>query len=151
MNFRVRRMEEADLEAVAELAEGLPTAPRWSRETYLAAIDLASQPLRNAQVAVAADGELLGFAVASLVPPEAELESIVVAPGFQRRGIARGLFEVLVGELVSAGVAEILLEVRASNAAALAAYRALGFKETGRRPGYYANPVEDAVLLGRRI
>lgn len=151
MIYRVRRMAKADVEAVVAMAAELPTAPHWSRETYLAAVDPASQPRRNAQVAVAADGELLGFAVASLIPPEAELESIAVAPSFQRRGIARRLFEILAGELASAGVTEVLLEVRASNDSALAAYGALGFAETGRRSGYYANPVEDAVRFRRRI
>jgi [ribosomal protein S18]-alanine N-acetyltransferase len=151
MIYRVRRMVEADMEAVVAMAADLPTAPHWSRETYLAAVDPASQPRRNAQVAVAADGELLGFVVVSLVPPEAELESIAVAPAFQRHGIARRIFEGLAGELASAGVTEVLLEVRASNNSALAAYEALGFAVMGTRSGYYANPIEDAVLMRRAI
>jgi [ribosomal protein S18]-alanine N-acetyltransferase len=151
MIYRVRRMVEADVDAVVKMADGLPTAPHWPRETYLAALDPKREPVRIAEVAVTAEAELLGFAVCSVIPPQGELESIVVAPQFQRMGVARRLFEVLAGELAVAGVAEVLLEVRASNEAALGLYAVLGFEETGRRRGYYAAPVEDAVLLRRPI
>jgi ribosomal protein S18 acetylase RimI-like enzyme len=48
-------------------------------------------------------------------------------------------------------VSELTLEVRASNRAALGFYRAQGFEETGRRPRYYADPEEDAVLMGLNL
>ena len=83
--------------------------------------------------------------------PQAELETIAVTGGGQRRGVARRLFAALAGELGAAGVKDVLLEVRASNAPALGFYRALGFQESGRRPRYYADPVEDAVLLELRL
>lgn len=149
MMYRVRPMAAADVDAVLELAASLPTAPHWPREAYLAALEAQAGPARIALAAEAPDGgqKLAGFAFALLIPPQAELESIVVATALQRRGIARRLFEGLAGELASAGIAEVLLEVRASNEAALGLYRTLGFEETGRRKDYYANPVEDAVLL----
>jgi ribosomal-protein-alanine N-acetyltransferase len=50
-------------------------------------------------------------------------------------------------ELSAAGVSEVILEVRASNAAAVGFYRALGFAENGRRARYYADPEEDALLM----
>jgi ribosomal-protein-alanine N-acetyltransferase len=98
-----------------------------------------------------ATSALVGFAVASLLPPQAELETIAVATEHQRRGIARRLFTAMVEELKTAQVNEVLLEVRASNSSALAFYQTLGFVETGRRPSYYADPVEDAVLLELRL
>jgi [ribosomal protein S18]-alanine N-acetyltransferase len=151
MIYRVRRMAAADVDAVVKLASDLPTAPHWPREAYITALDPQREPVRIAEVAVTAEVELLGFAVCSVVPPQAELESIVVAPQFQRMGVARRLFEVLTGDLAGAGVTEVLLEVRASNDAALGLYTALGFEETGRRRGYYGTPVEDAVLLRRPV
>jgi ribosomal-protein-alanine N-acetyltransferase len=75
------------------------------------------------------------------------LEIIAVDPRFQRRSLARKLFEELVYQLGLAGIAEVVLEVRASNQSALGLYRVLGFVETGRRPRYYADPQEDAVLM----
>jgi ribosomal-protein-alanine acetyltransferase len=89
----------------------------------------------------------VGFAVASLVPPQAELETIAVAAEAQRSGLARRLFAELAHDLKQAHVTEVMLEVRASNTPALALYRSLGFRESGLRRSYYADPEEDAVLL----
>jgi ribosomal-protein-alanine N-acetyltransferase len=96
-------------------------------------------------------GGIVGFAVASVVPPQAELETIAVAAEGQRRGVGRNLFAVLAGELAIAHVEELFLEVRASNRAALALYLSLGFSQTGCRPRYYIDPVEDALLLDLRL
>ena len=85
--------------------------------------------------------------MASVLAPESELELIAVCPEAQRRGVARRLFEDLAAELSAAGAAEVNLEVRAGNRAALGLYRKLGFVESGRRKGYYQNPVEDALQL----
>jgi ribosomal-protein-alanine N-acetyltransferase len=82
---------------------------------------------------------------------EAELESIITSIAHQRRGIARELFSSLKHELRRSSVQELILEVRAGNEAAQGLYRFLGFSEDGRRKGYYADPVEDAVLMRLRI
>ena len=145
-SVRICRMQETDLDRVMEIAGSTKNAPRWTREAYLAAIDLAGLPRRVALVAEASN-DLAGFAVASLTPPEAELEAIVIAMPFQRRGVARDLFAFIAKYLLAEGVSEVLLEVRASNLPALAFYRAVGFVETGKRPRYYAEPVEDAILM----
>ena len=76
---------------------------------------------------------------------------IAVAAASQRRGIAGRLFAALQQEFCAAGVTQVVLEVRASNHPALALYRRLGFTQTGRRPRYYAEPVEDALLMSCRI
>jgi ribosomal-protein-alanine N-acetyltransferase len=96
-------------------------------------------------------GVVAGFAVASLLPPQAELEIIAVAPQFQRHGLARRLFTTLAAELRTNQSAELLLELRASNLPALAFYRSLGFTETGRRTRYYHDPIEDALLMRLRM
>jgi ribosomal-protein-alanine N-acetyltransferase len=140
-------MIPADLDPVIRIVASLEQAPHWPRSAYLAALNPEAAPRRIALVAEAQQAAILGFAVASLLPPQAELESIVVASNIQRQGIARQIFSALAQELKIAQIAELLLEVRASNDAALAFYRDAGFVETGRRPRYYADPVEDAVLL----
>jgi ribosomal-protein-alanine N-acetyltransferase len=94
-----------------------------------------------------AGGQLVGFAVALLLPPEAELEMIAVAAEAQRRGLAGELFRTLAEGLREESISEVILEVRASNLPALALYRALGFRQTGCRPHYYADPIEDALLM----
>ena len=144
---RIRPMAAGDPDRLVEIAAGLGGAPQWPRRVYEAVLD-SSPPSRIAFVAEdSRTGAVVGFVVASLVPPEAELESIAVAKEFQRRGVARRLFGAMAGDLGRLKVDEVLLEVRLSNKGAQGFYRSLGFVEEGRRPGYYADPVEDAVLM----
>jgi ribosomal-protein-alanine N-acetyltransferase len=148
----IRRMTASDLDRVLDLAQDLPEAPHWPQSAWLNAINSRFEPESTPRrvALMAADsqrGSILGFAVASLLPPQAELESIAVAAEKQRLGLGERLFQSLAAELKAAGVDEILLEVRASNLPALAFYRALGFVKIGLRPGYYADPIEDAVLM----
>lgn len=148
----IRPMRAADIPRVREIADALPAAPHWPERAYLAALDPEARPRRIALVAVLPQsGTAMGFAIASLLPPQAELETIAVAAEAQRRGIAQRLLAALATELKRSDVTEVLLEVRASNAPALAFYAALGFGESGRRPRYYADPEEDAILLGLKL
>jgi ribosomal-protein-alanine N-acetyltransferase len=140
-------MERDDLEAVMALAEGLVEAPHWPRKVYEAALDRKALRERMGLVAEDARGRLGGFAIASLTGGEAELESIAVTLEWQRRGVARALFEELAGRLRGRGVGKIFLEVRESNSGAREFYRAVGFAEAGRRRAYYAEPPEDAVVM----
>ena len=149
---KVRLMKTSDLDQVISIALSLPEAPHWPQSAYANALNPDSTPRHIALVVVPAATDpapsaALGFTVASLLPPQAELETIAVAKGSQRRGLGRQLFHALAGELQAVGAHEILLEVRASNQAALEFYRFLGFSETGLRPRYYADPQEDAVLM----
>jgi ribosomal-protein-alanine N-acetyltransferase len=153
---RIRRMSVADLERVLEIAEGLPLAPHWPASAYVAAMDLKNLPQRVALVAERAAKEerdsseswaVVGFVLAVAIPPEAELETIAVAAEVQRRGLGGLLMRALVDELKTAQVSELNLEVRASNRMALRFYRRQAFEEAGRRPRYYADPEEDAVLM----
>jgi ribosomal-protein-alanine N-acetyltransferase len=148
----VRRMTRADLDRVIEIAESLKEASHWPRSAYLAALDPDAVPSRIALVAEdPSSGALAGYAVASLLPAQAELETIAVASTAQRQGLAQQLFAALTAELGLAQIVEVLLEVRASNQPALGLYRRLGFMEAGRRPCYYHDPVEDAVLMSLRL
>ena len=148
----IRRMAASDLDRVIELARSLKDAPHWPRSAYCATLGPMAAPLRIALVAEALEtGTVVGFAVTSLLPPQADLETIAVAAEWQRRGAARQIFKAVANELKAAQVSEVLLEVRASNYPAFALYTALGFIETGRRSHYYVDPVDDAVLLELRL
>jgi tRNA threonylcarbamoyladenosine biosynthesis protein TsaB len=145
----VRQMCGMDLDAVMEINTRLKELPQWTRANYQAALNVEAVPRRMALAAIGPGPEwvLIGFAVASLMPPQAELETIAVAAENQRRGVARKLLDEIFEKLALAGATEVVLEVRASNQAALGLYWRLGFKETGRRLRYYHDPVEDAVLM----
>ena len=148
----IRRMSAADVEDAVALAASLKDAPHWPQAVYLGALNPASVPRRIALVAVnAASGSVMGFAVACLLLPQAELETIAVARERQRQGVGRRLWDAMARELERAGVRQARLEVRSSNLAALGLYQTLGFRETVRRPRYYTDPVEDAVLMDLRL
>jgi tRNA threonylcarbamoyladenosine biosynthesis protein TsaB len=148
----LRRMTDSDLDRVMDLAAATQHAPRWGREAWERALQPDHQPRRVALVAEAGEtGTLAGFAVASVMAPEAELESIVTASAQQRSGVGRELIKALKNELRHQEVREIILEVRAGNAPAAGFYRFLGFAEEGRRPAYYADPEEDGILMRLRI
>lgn len=151
-NIRIRGMSASDLERVLRIAETLPEAPQWPASAYRAVIDPVGSMPRIALVATAAEDDgTVGFLVAGLVPPEAGLETIAVSGAVQGQGIGRLLFLALVEELRRECISVVHLEVRASNDRALGFYRAMGFRESGRRPRYYADPEEDAVLMALHL
>ena len=145
---QIRRMTAKDLPRVLEIAANTPELPRWPESAYANALNAESTPRRIALVAVDHLTERIeGFAVASLLPPEAELEAIGVTDENRRRGLARMLLDGLIEELRAATVREIALEVRATNHPAIAFYRSAGFGQTGLRRLYYIDPIEDAVIM----
>ena len=93
-------------------------------------------------------GQIVGYAGITIYPPEAEVQTIAVAPLQQRHGTGRALLETLLGESVARGCSRMLLEVRADNAAAISLYESFGFVINGRRRDYYGAG-HDAVLMQR--
>lgn len=137
----VRAMRIADLDRVIAIAAELPAAPRWPRSVYEEMLDSRLALVCEVGRVVA------GFVILRVLAPEAELESIAVASGAQRRGVGGVLMEAAIRELRGSGAGAIFLEVRASNEAAAGLYRRFGFHESGRRRSYYSAPVEDAVMM----
>jgi [ribosomal protein S18]-alanine N-acetyltransferase len=148
--LRIRAMAEGDLDRVLEIASSLPTAPHWTRPAYEAAIFGKDGPRRIALVAEHSD-EVIGFAVLRRIGPVAELETIAISEKAQGAGCGSVLLRAVLKEARLAGATEVELEVRPSNAGAIRLYAGAGFREVGRRRGYYLEPVEDAVLLRLEI
>jgi len=97
--------------------------------------------------------QIAGFAVLMMVVDEAHLLNIGIDESFQRRGLGSQLLTQVVERARQAGGLSLLLEVRPSNAKALALYRRFGFAEIGRRKGYYPAHLgrEDALVLRRSL
>ena len=91
-----------------------------------------------------------GFAVLALLGDVADLERIAVAPSRRRHGVGTRLLGSAVARASAAGAGAVVLEVRADNAAALSFYDEFGFREVGRRRGYYAEGTVDAVLMEKQ-
>lgn len=150
--WRVRPASSADLEAIFALEQACAEAPHWSRAAWLAALS-QEPPAVPARVVFVADNKLalLGFAVGICAGRFAELESVAVSAPARRQGVGKALCRQIIDWSKQVGAHTVELEVRASSEGALALYRSLGFQEQGRRPGYYRNPTEDAVLMAARV
>ena len=97
---------------------------------------------------VALDGNCVaGYIGSQSVMGEADMMNLAVLPDYRRQGIGEKLVISLVERLLENAVTSLTLEVRASNAGAIALYEKLGFQQVGRRPNYYKNPKEDALIL----
>ncbi|MER7439715.1 ribosomal protein S18-alanine N-acetyltransferase [Micromonospora avicenniae] len=96
------------------------------------------------------DGELLGYAGLTVVPPdEAWVQNIAVRRDVQRRGIGRLLLEDLLAQAARLGARRTLLEVAADNAPAQRLYAMYGFEPVGIRRGYYQSSNTDALVMQR--
>lgn len=115
----------------------------WSADFYR---DECGNPVARLRVADEA-GEIMGFLLVWSTPPEAELLRMAVAREYRNRGIAERMLADVLNLVSREGVWKVFLEVRRSNAIARHLYNGRGFLETGVRPGYYRNPVEDAVCM----
>src|SRR5262249_46541029 len=128
------------------IAQQSPEAAQWSEETWRQ-LDREGQ---SAWVAESNEGEVVGFLIVRTVASdEAEILNLAVAPANRRSGYATQLLQVCVDEFSRLKIREVFLEVRESNAAAIAFYEQHEFVRTGRRAGYYQRPTEAAVLLVR--
>jgi ribosomal-protein-alanine N-acetyltransferase len=97
-----------------------------------------------------AHGLPVGFAVMEFGDERAHLVVLAVAPKYQRGGIARRLIAWLLESALTAGVTSVHVELRADNEPAFALYRAMGFSETLRIPGYYRGR-EAAIRMIRML
>lgn len=142
----VQPATEADLAAVVRIAEESIEAPQWAKERY-AGIVRPNAGRRRVLFVAKKDKGVVGFAVASEVAGEAELESVVVRPEARRAGVGVLLCAAVAGWAAEQGAQAVFLEVRRSNTTAQRLYLRAGFKVTGDRRSYYQNPAEDAVLM----
>ena len=140
--MKIERMNMCHVSQVAEL-ETICFCDPWSEKSVASELDNA---LALWLVAVE-DGRVAGYVGSQTVMGETDMMNIAVYPEFRRRGIAEQLVDSLIAQLREQGSRCLTLEVRASNDAAQALYEKLGFLQIGRRPRYYRNPKEDALIL----
>ena len=140
--MEILNMTEAHTASVADL-EKICFSDPWSENSVREELE---NPLSLWLVAV--EGEnLCGYVGSQTVMGETDMMNVAVDPAFRRQGVGEKLILSLVERLRAAGSHCLSLEVRASNAPAIALYEKLGFSQVGRRPNYYRNPKEDAWIL----
>ena len=94
-------------------------------------------------------GEVAGYIGLMFVLDEGYISNVAVAARFRRQGIAEALICELIQRAEGKQLAFLTLEVRESNAPAIALYEKCGFQTVGRRKNYYEKPTEDALLMTR--
>lgn len=143
MNVQLIPATEEHLPQLTALEQICFPADPWSESVYRAALDNPAVAILLAQ---GEDGALLGYAVLSTVLDEGNLDNIAVAPEARRNGVADALLSALTA-FGRERLTCLMLEVRSSNAPAIALYEKHGFAAVGRRKNYYDAPREDAVLM----
>jgi [ribosomal protein S18]-alanine N-acetyltransferase len=150
----VRHAVAADLDRVMEIERHSAYGAHWTRAAYAKYEGEPRDDLFHRSMLVAVEGEnIVGFAAASYLEGDdaALLENLAVDLNWRRRGVAKALCAATIEWAMSEGAWELHLEVRVSNAVALALYASLGFVEQGRRRKYDSDPEEDGVLMGVRF
>ncbi len=135
-------MKDTHVPQIAEL-ETVCFSDPWSEKSVASEL---TNPLSLWLVAM--DGETVaGYIGSQAVEGEADVMNIAVHPDYRRRGIARELVNRLVTALAERKNYSLALEVRQSNAPAIALYESLGFHQVGMRPNYYRNPRENGLIF----
>ncbi len=145
----VRAAVAGDLAGVLELERGVADAPHWGEAEYRTALE--GRAVQRYLFVAEVEGRLVGFAVGRVCDEVGELESVAVAQEARRQGVGRALCLCVMDWCGKQGATAMELEVRAGSAGAIWLYKRLGFVTTGRRRGYYKEPVEDAVLMGMEL
>lgn len=140
--FTVVTMEEVHVSAIVELEKVCFSDP-WPDQSIRSEL---TNPLSLWLVALKED-RVVGYVGSQTVLDESDVMNAAVAPEHRRKGLAKQLFLTLEGLLKKKKVHSLTLEVRFSNEAAQALYAGLGYVQVGRRPNYYHNPKEDALIL----
>ena len=140
---QIRAMQAADLGGV-QLVEQASYDYPWSRAVFRDCL-LAGFYSQVLEI----DGQVSGYAIMSIAASEAHILNLCVHPNVRRLGFGRRLLSSLLSKARDAAAKQVFLEVRPSNAAALALYRSLGFEEIGLRRAYYQarDGRENAVVL----
>jgi [ribosomal protein S18]-alanine N-acetyltransferase len=142
----IRLIESHDIEAILAIQQASPEVAQWTARDYarVAAGDVAGWVGEG-------NAGVLGFLAARLVAGDLEILNFAVRGDARRRGWGTRLLRQALAWGQTFQAEKALLEVRASNQAALHFYERHGFQMSGRRPRYYAAPVEDALLLTAEI
>ena len=138
-------LTEMKLEHVAQVAalEKICFSDPWSEKSVASELEN-----KLAYWLVAMEGETVaGYIGSQTVMEETDMMNVAVHPDYRRKGVAEALVTALVEALKERGSHCLTLEVRASNEPAKALYEKLVFSQIGKRPNYYRNPREDALIL----
>lgn len=140
-------MEPIHLAQVVDLERKSFSRP-WSLEQLKESMMMDSY---HFLVAEGADRKVLGFGGMVIVADEGYINNIAVFPSYHKKGIASQILEAYCQMAKTKKLVFLTLEVRVSNAPAIALYEKFGFLKLGERKDYYEAPVENAYILTKNF
>ena len=144
--MKIRIALPDDVPALAELEKACFDDP-WSEESFFEEINYNEKAV---YIVLEMEGRIAGYAGIWKILDEGHITNVAVHPDFRRRGFGRRIVQALIESVEADGVVAETLEVRRSNAPAIALYSSFGFETEGVRKGYYSNNGEDAFIMWRR-
>ena len=147
--FEIARMTEHDLLEVVEIEESSGLS-RWGWAAYYAELQSVNRDLmlvaRNPRATMGGT-ELAGYIVARETAGELHINNVAVREPYRRKGLGSALITEVLKKARELAATAAFLEVRSSNVAAQEMYSRCGFKAIARRPNYYSEPREDAIIM----
>ncbi len=144
--WTLRDLERNDIPRILEI-ERVSFLTPWTEEMFRTQLRFRD---RAVTLVLVEDGVITGYTAAWIAADEMHLLSIAVSPAERRAGRGSALLEALLERGKARGCERTLLEVRETNEGARRLYRLHGFREIGKRRGYYADTGEDAVIMEHR-
>ena len=149
--WQLAAMNRSDINPILEIEQHSFAWP-WNRRTFMA--ELANKHAYSflAKCNDRADGQnVIGYILYRLVEKELHILKIAVKPDWRSRGVATWLLDQCFGLAFEKGASSAFLDVRPSNQSAIALYAKQGFRVLGKKPNYYADTREDALVLVKTL
>lgn len=144
-NVDVRKMTLDDVEAVLDIENNSFATP-WTRESFQREI---KDNHLAAYLVIEYDGKIVGYGGMWFIVDEAHITNIAIDKDFRNKGLGSFLVKSMIEYAEELGIYRMTLEVRKSNKPAQGLYMKFGFKPCGRRPKYYKDNNEDAIIMWR--
>lgn len=142
-------MNENDLPSVMEI-ENMSYPNPWKLSSFKGEIE--NRPISNPYVVIYRPLEkIIGYLIYWHIRNEIQISNIAISPEYRQMGVGEGVLQKMLIEMRHKGAEFVFLEVRPSNLAARRLYEKIGFTILGLRKGYYRNPSEDAIVMGKSL
>lgn len=139
---QIAPMTMEQISQVAAIEEEVFSVP-WPRQAFVDALHMEQACFYTACI----DGRVAGYCGIYLAADEGEIANVAAAPAYRRMHLAQKLLAKVLEEARARGAVQIFLEVRKSNAPAIALYEKTQFRVVGSRKNYYECPTEDALVM----
>lgn len=146
MKILIREMKFEDLDDIIEIENNSFSAP-WSRKSFESEL-LNRMALYNC---LEYDDKVVAYVGLWKIYDEGHITNVAVLPSYRGLGLSKLLLNNLFEICKNNGIVRLTLEVRESNLVALNLYQHIGFISSGRRPRYYSNPIEDAIIMWKEL